>query len=75
MKIIDDEKQTLESEDDMMTFYTKVDEKFLTEHADRITPDSFVYMFCLSEEEQQFVNQIRANINLKRVLKKGDNNE
>ena len=75
MKIIDHEKQTLESEDDMMTFYPKVDENFLTKHADRITPDSFVYMFCLSEEEQQFVNQIRANITPKRVLRKRNNNE
>ena len=75
MKIIDDEKQTLESEDDMMTFYTTVDEKYLTEHADKITPDSFVYMFALSQEEQQFVDQIRANMAPKRVLRKKDNNE
>ena len=36
MKIIDHEKQILESEDDLMTFYSKVDENFLTEHADQI---------------------------------------
>ncbi len=75
MKIIDHEKQILESEDDLMTFYSKVDENFLTEHADKITPDSFVYMFALSQEEQQFVDQIRANMAPKRVLRKKDNNE
>ena len=74
-KIIDYKKLNSESEDDMFTFYAPIDEEYLIKHADKITPNSFVYLYALSDEERALVDEIRKDKELQRVLKKGDNNE
>ena len=72
IKKLDNDRLNSESEDDLMTFYTPVTEDFLRENADKITPNSFVYLYALSDEERAFVDKVRNNSGYQRVLKKRD---
>lgn len=74
-KIIDYKKLNSESEDDLFTFYAPIDEEYLTKHADKITPNSFVYLYALSDEERALVDEIRSKKGLQRVLRKKDSHE
>ena len=59
-----------DSDDDLgLNFFPTIDIDFLRENSDAITPDSFVYMYALSDEEREYLDSIRENtISLKRKL-------
>ena len=66
---IDRSKLADDKDDDCgLTFFPPIDTAFLQENADMITPESFVYMYALSDEEREYLDSIRENnIALKRT--------
>lgn len=62
-------KEFYEGEDSDLgiSFYPEIDYEFLSENADKITKESFVYMYALSDEEREYVDKIR--IEKKLILK------
>ena len=64
-----------EKDEDMRTFYAKAKHNFIIENADKITPNSFVYLYALSDEERALVDEIKSQKNLQRVLRKKDSHE
>lgn len=62
-KLVDDK-----DDDCSLTIFPSVDTAFLKENAGIITPDSFVYMYALSDEEREYVDSVRES-------KKNDNQE
>ena len=55
-------------DDDMISFYP--DYEFLRANAELFTKESFVYMYALSDEEREFVDQVRQNKDQELILKK-----
>ena len=63
------------SDENMMTFYAKAKHNFILENADKINPNSFVYLYALTDEERALVDEIKSQKNLQRVLRKKDSHE
>ena len=70
-----DKSKTLDYKDDDfgISFFPDIDYEFLKENVDRFTPESFVYQYCLSLDEREFLDSIRevndSALALKRTFK------